>query len=142
MDHFAKLNKTSDGFTLIEALVSVLLLAIVMLALLEAVTLYTRQNMNNILRDEAVRITQDTLYDLRTQDYSVVTSAGVISGNDCTTAAKVVTKNLRTGTFNFNVCWASVEDSLKAHKTVTAVTSWTILKQTSSHQASIIVSTF
>jgi Tfp pilus assembly protein PilV len=144
MQTSVNVNNELEGFSLIETLVSVLLLAIVMLALLEAVTFYTQHNMNNMLRDEAVRITQDTLYNLRTQQYDVVLNAGTITGNTCTTSAPpgAITKNLRVGTFSFNVCWTVVEDNLKAHKTVTAITSWTLQKQTFSHQASIIVSNF
>ena len=137
--------KREEGFTLIETLVSVLLLAIVMLALLEAVTFYTQHNMNNMLRDEAVRITQDTLYNLRTQDYGVVTNGGTVSGRNCTAPATppgVITKQLRVGTFSFTTCWTVTEDDLRQHKTVTAYTTWTLQKQTFSHQASIIVSTF
>jgi prepilin-type N-terminal cleavage/methylation domain-containing protein len=151
MDQIVTSSKLkAEGFTLIETLVSVLILAIVMLALLEAVTFYTQHQMNNMLRDEAVRITQDVLYNLRTQDYAVVNNAGTITGNVCTTSAPnnlgvatPVVKVLRTGaSHNFNVCWTVTEDSLRAHKTVTAITSWTILKQTFSHQASIVVSNF
>lgn len=144
------LNKqNADGFTLIETLVAILILAIVMLALLEAVTFYTQHQMNNMLRDEAVRITQDTLYNLRTQDYAVVQNAGTLTGNTCTTSAPnnlgiatPVTKQLRIGVHSFNVCWTQSEDSLRAHKTVTVTTSWILQKQTFSHQASIIVSNF
>ena len=138
-----------EGFSLIETLVAILILAIVMLALLEAVTFYTQHQMNNMLRDEAVRITQDTLYNLRTQEYAVVQNAGTLTGSTCTTSAPnnlgiatPVTKQLRIGVHSFNVCWTQSEDSLRAHKTVTVTTSWTLQKQTFSHQASIIVSNF
>lgn len=144
MEAPVKFNKHSEGFSLVEILVSILILALVMLALLEAVTLYTKQNMNNILRDEAVRITQDVLYDIRTQDYTSIASKGTITGNQCTTAAGYlpVQKKLRTGNFDFRVCWNVTEDSLRAHKTVTAVTSWVLQKQTYSHQASLVASNF
>jgi prepilin-type N-terminal cleavage/methylation domain-containing protein len=145
MERIVKSSKRAQGFSLIEVLVAILLLAIVMLALLEAVTIYTRSNMTNILRDEAVKVTQDVLYDMRSADYSALTvgTTGTITGNNCTTAGKVVKKSFRyIVDFPYNVCWAVTEDSVLSHKTVTAVTSWTFQKQTFSHRASVVVSTF
>ena len=140
MEPIAKSSKYSQGFSLLEVIIAIAIVAFVMLALLQAVTLYTQQNMTNMLRDEAVRVTQDFLYDLRTQDYATIVSTGTINAsNQCTTAGRTVTKNLRSGTFPFRICWTVTEDALQVRKTVTAVTSWTFLNQIFTNQSSVVV---
>lgn len=145
-------NKNERGFSLIEILVSVAILAIVMIALLEAAALYTKVNMNNILRDEAVRVTQDTMYNLRTSDFTNLVDKGTIdSANSCVegTGGLVVNRtirNLRTVTsggeiaWQFDVCVKVARDIAETRATVKVVTSYTLLQQRYSHQASIVVS--
>lgn len=142
MEQTVRSSKGSQGFSIIEILIALAILVMVMLALFEAATLYTKQNMSNILRDEAVRVTQDTLYNLRTQDYSAVTSSGTISAsNDCTAPAVTVTKMLRSqqNHWAFDVCWVVLEDGTHTRKSVTVVTTYTFLSQMSSVQASLVV---
>ena len=57
-------NKT-NGFTLVEILVSILLLTVVLLGIVQSLAIYTRQNIRNIVRDEAVRIAQECMENLR-----------------------------------------------------------------------------
>jgi prepilin-type N-terminal cleavage/methylation domain-containing protein len=150
MEPIVKFSKRSQGFSIIEILIALAILLIVMLALFEAATLYIKQNMDNILRDEAVRVTQDVLYNLRSQDYSVITTSGTISAsNDCVDPGKAIFKKVRdlrservSGTitdFEFDVCWSVVEDASKTRKTVTVVTTYTLLNQKNSTQASLVV---
>lgn len=149
MHHRICVRNDSEGFSIVEILIALAILVMVMLALFEAATLYTKQNIDNILRDEAVRVTQDTLYNLRSQDYSSVATSGTISAsNDCTTPGTTVFKKVRelksgaSGSrtdFEFDVCWNVVQDPTNIRKTVTVVTTYTLLSQRHSTQASLVV---
>ncbi len=60
----------SKGFTLIELLISMVIILIVFLALDKALILYTKINVLNALRNEAITLAQSCVEDLR-------------AGNDC-----------------------------------------------------------
>lgn len=125
-------KKDSEGFSLIEVLIAMLLVTLVMLALLEAVTLYIQSNMTNILRDEAVRLTQDTLYEARSKAF-----ASTPAGSTTTS----VTRLLRSGswTYTVNLTITNVppgaDDLTADHKAIAVTTTWTFLSKTYSHQA-------
>lgn len=130
-------NKKSRGFSLIEVLIATVLVVIVMLALLEAVTLYIQSNMNNILRDEAVRVTQDALYDMRSRDFNTIA-----------TETRNVTKAIRSSpkagqlgaiTFQTVLTVTDIPAGAPDHKSIQAVTTWTFLNQTFTHQANAMV---
>lgn len=53
--------KNSKGFTLIEFMVSVLILTVGLLGLLQAINLAISTNMNNTLRNEATTLADETL---------------------------------------------------------------------------------
>lgn len=145
-------NKGQKGFSLIEILVSVAILALVMIALLEAAALYTKTNMDNILRDEAVHVTQDTMYDLRTSDFNNLANKGTINTttNTCDEGSGLAVvrhirglSNRQGGTdlpWRFDVCWVIGRDIPEARATVKVVTSYTFLQQRYGHQATIVVS--
>ena len=129
-------RKKSEGFSLIEVMVAMLLVIIVMLALMEAVTLYIQSNMRNILRDEAVRMTQDIVYDMRSRGFT---------SNPVGTTTKTVNRTLRSGTWPFTVSVvvtnvpAGSPDDFADHKTIAATTTWVFLGQTYKHTASAMM---
>lgn len=53
------------GFTLIEVLVSLVILTVISVAVLKSLSLYAGQNVENTLRDEAVEIAQECAERLR-----------------------------------------------------------------------------
>lgn len=57
--------KEKKGFTLIEVLVSMLILTLVLLTLVQSLATYIRSNVNNLVRDEAVKIAQDCIENIR-----------------------------------------------------------------------------
>lgn len=63
MEVHAKLN--SKAFTLIELLVSMVIILIVFLALAKSLIFYTHNNVRTSLRNEAVKIAQDCLEEMR-----------------------------------------------------------------------------
>jgi len=52
-------SEKEDGFTLLEVLVALTILAIILLGNMAALSLSYRKNVENILRDEAVRVAQE-----------------------------------------------------------------------------------
>lgn len=78
--------KFNKGFTLIEVLVSMLLLTVVLLTVVQTMATYVRYNINNLVRDEAVKIAQSCLENLR-------------NGVDCESNT---TKNFRNFSLTFN----------------------------------------
>ena len=64
----------SSGFTLVEVLVAIVFLTISMLAVLHALGLSVEHNMTNIVMDEAVRIAEQRMNELRNTPF-----AGLVS---------------------------------------------------------------
>jgi len=54
-----------DGFTLVEIMVSFLLLTIVILGILQIMAVYSKINVKNTIRDEAIKVAQECIEDLR-----------------------------------------------------------------------------
>jgi prepilin-type N-terminal cleavage/methylation domain-containing protein len=129
MEQTAWYSKKPKGYSLIEVLAAMLLMVIVLLALMESVVLYTQTNMRNILRDEAVRTTQDVLYGLRSKGFN-----NVATGTTTTT----ITRKLRSGTWDFDVT-VTITDVDTQMKSALAVTSWTFLNSDFTHQASTLI---
>ena len=63
------LNK--KGMTLIEVMIALVILLIVMLALMQTVTLGINSNVNNLLRDEATKIAELRITELRNTLFTV-----------------------------------------------------------------------
>lgn len=54
-------NKDKGGFSLLEVLVALVIVAIILLGNMVALSLSYRRNVENILRDEAVRVAQELM---------------------------------------------------------------------------------
>ncbi|MEJ2253428.1 MAG: type II secretion system protein [Nitrospirota bacterium] len=67
------MNRTapkSGGFTLVEVMVALLILLFVSVALMQTALVSIDSNMRNVLRDEAVRLAEKTVSDVRTTPFS------------------------------------------------------------------------
>ncbi len=64
-----KLNRKEKGFTIVEALVSLVILAIILLGLLAGVLKSYEIVIRNQIRDEAIKTAQEILEDLRNRDF-------------------------------------------------------------------------
>ncbi len=85
------------GYTLVEVLVSILILLIIMLGLIQAMSIYLTHNVKVLLRNEAVKVAQSCLEDLRNQ-------------RDCAPQVIRQVRNFQV-TFNVNApSWASLAD--------------------------------
>ena len=80
-------TSNNKGFTIIELLVSILIMSIMFLALLHSLTIYMKYNMLNTLRNEAVKIAQGCAEQIRT-------------GQSCSSS---ITKNFRKFSISYNI---------------------------------------
>jgi type II secretory pathway pseudopilin PulG len=69
MEQNVLLNKKEKGFTIIEALVSLTILAIILIGLLAGILKSYEIVVRNQIRDEAVKTAQEILEDLRNRDF-------------------------------------------------------------------------
>ena len=60
------------GFTLIEVLVAMVVLMIAMLAVLDAMTIAMRKNLETFLRDESVRIAEQSMNEARNMSFATL----------------------------------------------------------------------
>jgi len=60
-----QIARSDKAFTLLEVMVSMVIMFIVFLALLAAMSVYTKQNVANVIGDEAIKIAQECVERLR-----------------------------------------------------------------------------
>ena len=88
-------NQKNRGFTLVEVLVAIVILFISMMAVLHALGLSVEHNMKNIIMDEAVRLSEQKMNELR--NTSITTLA---SSNPSTEVP--ISRNFRNITIDYN----------------------------------------
>nr|WP_145018398.1 prepilin-type N-terminal cleavage/methylation domain-containing protein [Geobacter argillaceus] len=66
------LNKNSNGFTLVEVMVAIVIMMVGMLGLLEAVNVAMEFNLKNQLRDEAVYMGERYMNELKGQGFDAI----------------------------------------------------------------------
>jgi len=66
------LSLNKSGFTLIEVMVEMVIMLIGLLGLLQSVNIATEFNLKNQLREEATRIAENTMNDMRTSPFAAV----------------------------------------------------------------------
>ena len=91
----------NNAFTLVEVLVSMVIMAIIFLALLQSITIYMRENLANSMRDEAVKIAQECAESLR--NLEKCTS----SGSSDTTITDTISRNFRSFTQDFIITYSN-----------------------------------
>lgn len=65
--------KNNKGLTLIEVMISLVVLLLVFLALMQTALVSIESNMTNVLRDEAVNIAEEKMNDARNTDFDSLT---------------------------------------------------------------------
>jgi prepilin-type N-terminal cleavage/methylation domain-containing protein len=84
MERVVLLNKT--GFTLVEVMVALMIALLVFLALMQTALVGIDSNMRNVLRDEAAKIAEMRINEMRNIPFvSVVSDSGSLTGYDCPT---------------------------------------------------------
>jgi prepilin-type N-terminal cleavage/methylation domain-containing protein len=108
-------SKKEEGFSLIEVLVAMLLLSVVLFAVAQTAILFMNNNLKNRVRDEAARVTQDVLYNVRSQPFDNIAEPAP--------NPVVVTRTLGGTTYTYNVT-VTVNPSGTDFKTIQAVCDW------------------
>lgn len=101
MEQIAKLDKRKKtGFTIIEILISILLLLIISLALLQAVTYFIIKTTEINLKNEAVKIAKDCAEAIRHLDQCITSASGnLVNGT--------IVKKLGNSSYNFNIIYTN-----------------------------------
>lgn len=121
--------KKEKGFTLVEALVSLTLLAVLLLGLLGGLVLSYEVSIRNILRDEAVKIASEYMEAYR--DYNPQDIPDSLQED--------VNRQIRNKTFTYTVNIQSQSVVAGYMKIVTITVTWTYKGQTYTHKIETLV---
>jgi type IV pilus assembly protein PilV len=121
--------QNNRGFTLVEVMISMLVLLVGMLGSLVGVMAAADYNLGNALRDEAVKIAQEQLENARTGQFALVVNASV-------QVQRQVRKALHTFQVTTNVTAGGPSNSLRL---VSVTVQWTFKNTTRSHLSETIV---
>ncbi len=127
--------RNRKGFTLIEVLVASTLLTVGMLGALEVLVLSMQQNLNNLARDEAVRIAEQRMNEIRNSTFSSLT--GCPSGAPC---SSTMTRRFKNSDRAFTVQWIFSGMSSTSVSAQVIVT-WNIRGKNYSHSVTSVIST-
>lgn len=122
--------KNEHGFSLIEALVAMLILSVILLGALEGLMVSYRTSSMNALRTEAVSIAEETANTLRNTPY-----ANLING----TTTNTVSRQIANATVPFTVTQVISDAVVNVAKSVQITVAWTHQGQTITHTATILV---
>jgi prepilin-type N-terminal cleavage/methylation domain-containing protein len=122
-------SRKNSGFTLVEVLVAIAFLTISMLAVLHALGLSVEHNMKNIIMDEAVRISEQKMNELRNTPFASLTSS----------TQTPILRNFRKVTISYNVNWI-VQNFSADSRTIQVLIRWKWKNIDHQHSSTSIVS--
>lgn len=122
--------KTEEGFTLIEALVAMLILSVILLGALQGLIVSYRTSSTNTLRNEAVSIAEETANAFRNTPY-----VNLVNG----TTVNVVTRQIANASAPFTVTQVVADSVASVAKSIQITVSWNHQGQVITHTATIIV---
>jgi type IV pilus assembly protein PilV len=123
-------KKYSRGFTLIELMVAMVIMTIGMMGLLDVMASYTRINLDNLMRNEAMRINEARMEILRDADF------GTLTLGDST---NTVTRTIRKSDVAFTVKTTISALSARSRAADVQVT-WSFGGRNHQHRAMSIIS--
>lgn len=123
------LKKDNKGFTIIEALVAIVILTVLLLGLLSAFLTTYEYSTRNLIRDEAVKIANEYAEKYRNMDVTTIP----------TSLTETVNRKIRNGNVQYTVEVASTDLITGKIKQITIKVSWTYKGKTYTHQIKSIV---
>ncbi len=123
-------KQKNSGFTLVEVLVAIAFLTISMLAILHALGLSVEHNMKNIIMDEAVRISEQKMNELRNTPFASLTSS----------SQSPILRTFRNTTISYNVNWI-VQNFSADSRAIQVLVQWRWKNMDHQHSATSLVST-
>jgi type IV pilus assembly protein PilV len=127
-----KFHRQIKGFTLIELMVAVAILIISMTAILDFIIQYHRINIENTMRNEAMRIAEAQLEQFRNTPFSGF-SAGVFAGPSAP-------RTIRNIAVNYGVNW-TIETISPTSMAIRVDVTWLYRSINHRHSASTIITT-
>lgn len=125
-------NKGNRGFSLVEVLVAICILFISMMAVLHALGLSVEHNLKNIIMDEAVRISEQRMNELRNMPITSLASS-------TTSTQLTISRNFRNISINYTVNWI-IENLSADSRTIQILVQWRWKNIDHQHTATSIVS--
>lgn len=124
-------RKNKKGFSLVEALVAIFLLAIILLGLLSALVVVYENSTKNLIRDEAVKIANKYAEKYRNMDLNSIPTNKPIQEQ----------RNIRNAqiTYNIDVTSSFVPNTNNKIKRVQITVSWTYKGKNYSHTIETLV---
>ena len=136
MAHSVKLN--NKGMSLLEVMIAMVFLMVVSLALVQTSLLGFQENIRNSLREEAVRIADQTIGDLRTKAFTETLADFTLNAGVTTST---VTRNLRSFQKDYSVT-TTVTDLPSVNPTnkqINVKVDWMYKGSTFSHSTTVIL---
>jgi prepilin-type N-terminal cleavage/methylation domain-containing protein len=125
-------NLKNKGFSLVEVLVAILVLFISMMAVLHALGLSVEHNMKNIIMDEAVRISEQRMNELRNTPITSLVNSNL-------STQLTITRSFRNISINYTVNWI-IENFSADSRTIQVLVQWRWKNIDHQHTATSIVS--
>jgi type IV pilus assembly protein PilV len=120
---------SKKGFTLVEALVALSILAILLLGLLSSLIVSYEISTKNVIRDEAVKIAEEYAEKYRNMDLNSIPASDT----------KTETRQIRNATVNFLITTTSTPISANKLKQVTITVEWNYKGKHYTHTITTIV---
>ena len=117
--------QSDKGFTLIEALVALVILAIVLLGLLAGLIVTLQYNLLNFMREEAGSVAQECIENIRSMPFTDIQVVNIDCNN--TTTVTVSTPCLNTG--GVNIVNRQVRNASVSYRVGWSVTNRTNIKE-------------
>jgi len=133
MAHSAELN--NKGMSLIEVMIAMVFLMVVSLALVQTSLLGFQENLRISLREEAVRIADQKIGELRARAFTESFTDPLLNSGVTTTTVK---RNLRSFQKDFSMT-TTITDLNTDNKQITVNVDWTYKGPTFSHSTTVIM---